>query len=60
LPEKSTIGVGGVHEDADCGAVIVRQSSATMPDPTKFQCLYQTNRVSQDCQERVFGFCPTR
>jgi hypothetical protein len=38
----------------------VRQNTAAMPDPTSFQGLYQPNSGSQDCQERIFGFCPTR
>ncbi len=49
-----------VHRHHRGGAGIVRQSHATTPDPTSFQGLYQPNSVSQDCQERVFGFCPTR
>ena len=48
-----------VHRHHRGGHEILRQSSATTPDPTRFQSLYQPNSVSQDCQERVFGFCPT-
>jgi hypothetical protein len=49
-----------VHRHHRAGAGIVRQISAGTSDPTSFQSFYQRGSVSQDCQERVFGFFPVR
>jgi hypothetical protein len=48
------------HRHHRSGSAIVRQTAAPMPAPTSFQSLYQGGAVSNDCEQRVFGFCSVR
>jgi hypothetical protein len=49
-----------LHRHHRAGAGIVRHTSAPMPAPTSFQSLYQGGVSSNDCEQRVFGFCSVR
>jgi len=49
-----------IHRHRPASAGMARHISAPTNVPTSFQGLYQGGGASNDCEERVFGFCNVR